>query len=108
MFDAMDSIREANLPMIVGDIMKHLMSNPIFKQYGKEVKMIVDRMAKENGLLGYSASAKDEILTLKSSIEYLKSELGLEIVIQSAEKPQSDPQGKARFALPGRVSLFLE
>jgi leucyl-tRNA synthetase len=108
MFDAMDSVREANLPLIVGDIMKHLMSHPSFKPYGKEVKMIVDRMAKENGLWGYSASAKDEILTLQGSVEYLKSELGLAIVVQSAEKPQNDPQSKARFALPGRVSLFLE
>ncbi|MFW9794850.1 MAG: leucine--tRNA ligase, partial [Candidatus Thorarchaeota archaeon] len=50
MFKAMNSIREANLPIIIGDIMKHLMSTNDFKKHGKQVKGIVDRIAKENGL----------------------------------------------------------
>ena len=108
MFDAMRSIREANLPIKVGDIMKHLMSVAEFKPYTKEVKVIVDRIAKENGLWGHSASAKDEQHALRSSASYIQSELGMEVVVHSAEKPAYDPQNKARFALPGRVSLFLE
>jgi leucyl-tRNA synthetase len=108
MFDAMKSIREANLPIMVGEIMKHLMSVPEFKQYSKEAKGIVDRIAKENGLWGHSATAKDEQDVLRSSASYIQSELGMEVVVHSAEKPEYDPQNKARFALPGRVSLFLE
>ena len=108
MFDAMNSIREAQLPMIVGDIMKHLMSNPDFRKHGKAVKSIVDRIAKENGLWDHSVSAKEEMTVLCDSSAYMKSELGLEIVVHDSTKPDYDPQNKARYALPGRVSLFIE
>jgi leucyl-tRNA synthetase len=108
MFKAMNSIREANLPMIIGDIMKHLMSNETFKKHGKQVKSIVDRIAKENGLWAHSSSSKNEMAALNDSITYMKSELKIDIAIHSSENPEYDPQNKARFALPGRVSLFLE
>ncbi len=108
MFDAMNGIREANLPIIVGEIMKHLMSNPDFRQHGKAVKSIVDRIAKENGLWGHSSSAKEESAVLHDSIQYMQNELGLEMVVHDSTKPDYDPQNKARFALPGRVSLFIE
>ncbi|MHA2188240.1 MAG: leucine--tRNA ligase, partial [Candidatus Thorarchaeota archaeon] len=108
MFEAMNSIRDANLPMIVGDIMKHLMSNPDFRKYGKQVKGIVDRIAKENGLWDHSRTAKHEMVTLTDSAEYIGSELNLNVHIHASETPDYDPQNKARFALPGRVSLYLE
>ena len=108
MFKAMSSIREANLPIIVGDIMKHLMSNEDFRKHGKQVKGIVDRIAKENGLWEHSSSSKNEMTALNDSIDYLKSELGIDVVVYGSTKPDYDPQNKARFALPGRVSLFLE
>ncbi len=108
MFDAMNSIRDANIPLIVGNIMKHLMSNPDFRTHGKEVKSIVDRIAKENGLWEHSTKAKDELATLKDSTQFMSSELDLDIVLHDASKPGYDPQNKARYALPGRVSLYLE
>ncbi|MHA2146164.1 MAG: hypothetical protein ACXAB0_11990, partial [Candidatus Thorarchaeota archaeon] len=108
MFKAMNSIRESSLPMIVGDIMKHLMSNEDFRKHGKQVKGIVDRIAKENGLWDHSSSSKNEMAALNDSVDHLKSELGIEVIIHSSTKPDYDPQNKARFALPGRVSLFLE
>jgi leucyl-tRNA synthetase len=104
----MNSIREANMPIIVGDIMKHLMSNEDFRKHGKQVKGIVDRIAKENGLWEHSSGSKNEMAALNDSVGHLKSELGIDVVIYSSEKPNYDPQNKARFALPGRVSLFLE
>ncbi len=108
MFKAMNSIREAKLPIIIGDIMKHLMSNEEFRKHGTQVKGIVDRISKENGMWDHSSSSKDEIAALRDSAAYISSELKLEIVIHSSEKPDYDPQKKARLALPGRVSLFLE
>ena len=108
MYDAMKSIREAKIPIIVGEIMKHLMSKEEFRSHGKEVKSIVDRIAKENGLWEHSTSAKAEMAALKESSDYMEKELRLKTVIHSAEKPDYDPQNKARFALPGRVSLYLE
>ena len=108
MFKAMNSIRDANLPIIVGDIMKHLMSNEDFRKHGKQVKGIVDRISKENGLWEHSSSSKNEMGALNDSVSHMKSELGIDIVIHSSSKPDYDPQNKARFALPGRVSLFLE
>ncbi|MGY5865588.1 MAG: leucine--tRNA ligase [Candidatus Thorarchaeota archaeon] len=108
MFKAMNGIREEKLAIIVGDIMKHLMSNDDFKKHGKQVKNIVDRIAKENGLWDHSSSSKEEMAALKDSVTYIESELNLDIVLHSSTKPDHDPQNKARFALPGRVSLFLE
>jgi len=108
MFEAMDSIREAKVPMIVGDIMKHLMSNPDFRKHGKQVKSIVDRIAKENGLWDHSKNARDEMKVLKDSVEYISSEVGMRVVVHDSSETDYDPQNKARFALPGRVSLFLE
>ena len=108
MLDAMNSIRDVNMPIIVGNIMKHLMSNPDFRKHGKQVKSLVDRIAKENGLWDHSKSSKAEMDTLKGASNHMVSELGLEVVIQDSTKPKHDPQNKARFALPGRVSLFIE
>ena len=108
MFKAMNSIREENLPIIVGDIMKHLMSNEEYRKFGKQVKGIVDRISKENGLWNHSSSSKKEMAALNDSISHMNTELGIDIVIHSSGKPDYDPQNKARFALPGRVSLFLE
>jgi leucyl-tRNA synthetase len=108
MFKAMKSIREANIPTIVGAIMKHLMANEEFRKYGKEVKAIVDRIAKENGLWDHSASSRDEMDALIDSRGYMAKELKMEVIVQDSEHPTFDPQNKARFALPGRVSLYLE
>ncbi len=108
MFRAMNSIEEAGLQINVGVIMKHLMANKEFRKYGKRVKAIVDRIAKENGLWVHSASAADEMATLRASIPYMSRELGLEVVVHDSEDPEYDPQGKAKSALPGRVSLFIE
>jgi len=108
MFNAMNSIRDANLPTVVGDIMKYLMSNEEYRKHGKAVKNIVDRIAKENGLWDHSNSAKEEMAALKDAIAHIENEFKLEVIIHSSENPEYDPQNKARFALPGRVSLFLE
>ena len=108
MFKAMSSIRKADIPTVVGPIMKHLMSDEEFRKHGNDVKKIVDRIAKENGLWDHSVSAKDEITALEDATSHIGNEFNLEVIIQSSEKPEYDPQNKARFALPGRVSLFLE
>jgi leucyl-tRNA synthetase len=108
MFQAMNSIRTDEVSLIVGDIMKHLMSNPDYRKYGKQVKSIVDRIAKENGLWDHSKNSKAEMSVLKDSSDYISSEIGMKVTVHKAAKPEYDPQNKARFALPGRVSLFLE
>jgi leucyl-tRNA synthetase len=108
MFKAMNSIRDANIPTIVGAIMKHLMADEEFRSHGKEVKGIVDRISKENGLWDHSANAKEEMAALLDSVGHMGRELKLQVVVQDSEKPTYDPQNKSRFALPGRVSLYLE
>ncbi|MFW9944397.1 MAG: class I tRNA ligase family protein, partial [Candidatus Sifarchaeia archaeon] len=107
-FDAMNGIREADLPLVVGEIMKHLMSNPDFRKHGKAVKNIVDRIAKENGLWDHSKSAKDEATALRDSTRYVESEVGMKVYVHDSANADYDPDNKARFALPGRVSLYLE
>jgi leucyl-tRNA synthetase len=68
----------------------------------------VDRISKENGLWDHSAKAKDEITVLRDSADYISSEVGLEVVVYDSSRPDYDPQNKARYALPGRVSLYLD
>jgi hypothetical protein len=108
MFTAMNKIRNENIPLRVNEIMKALMSDETFRKFGKQVKTIVDRISKENGLWEHSVSADDEFAILKDSTEYMISELGVDIFVYPAENPTYDPQKKARIALPGRVSIFLE
>jgi leucyl-tRNA synthetase len=108
MFKAMKKLRADKVSLEIGKIMKHLMSDPEFRQYGKQVKGLVDRIAKENGLWDHSKSSKVEMVVLTDSADYISSEVGMKVVVHKAEKPDYDPQNKARFALPGRVSLFLE
>jgi len=108
MFKAMNSIRKADIPTVVGAIMKHLMADDEFRKHGNDVKKIVDRIAKENGLWDHSVSAKEEMAALMDATSHIGNEFNLDIIIQSSENPEYDPQSKARFALPGRVSLFLE
>ncbi len=108
MFDAMNRIRKADLPLLFGELMKFLMSIPEFKKHSKSVKTIVDRIVKENGLWVHSHSAKDEWTAFTDSLAYIESELGFKVVVHKADHVDYDPANKARFALPGRVSLYLE
>jgi leucyl-tRNA synthetase len=108
MFDAMNKIRDDNLPLRTNEIMKALMSDEAFRKFGKQVKTIVDRISKENGLWDHSGSADDEFIVLSNSIDYMISELGVHVTVYPAENPSYDPQNKARLSLPGRVSIFLE
>lgn len=108
MFAAMNKIRDENIPLRINEIMKALMSDETFRKFGKQVRTIVDRISKENGLWEHSASSDDEFAILSDSTEYMISELGVDVMVYPAENPSYDPQNKARFALPGRVSIFLE
>ncbi|MEM2142159.1 MAG: leucine--tRNA ligase [Candidatus Thorarchaeota archaeon] len=108
MFDAMNSIRDAQLPLVMSSIMKHLMSQSKFREHGKELSRIVERIAKENGLWPYSENAELELETMRNASGYMSSQLGFEVIVHSAESPEYDPQGKSALALPGRVSVLLE
>ncbi|MHA1781227.1 MAG: leucine--tRNA ligase [Candidatus Thorarchaeota archaeon] len=107
-FDLMDTVKKADVPLIVGQLMKLIMSNPDFKKYGKDAQALVTKIVKENGLWPHAASSRAEMEALQSSAAYMQDELGMEIIVHKAEKPDYDPQNKARYARPGKVSLFLE
>ncbi|TFF67869.1 leucine--tRNA ligase [Candidatus Thorarchaeota archaeon] len=108
MFEALGMVKGSDVSFVVGDLMKHLMSDPSMREHGQEVKSIVDRIVKENGLWEYSASSDEELEALQESAEYMSETLGLDVVVHPADAPDYDPENKARFALPGRPSLFLE
>jgi len=107
-FDVLNSIREAGIPLIMKDMMKHVMSNPEFRKYGKEAQALVTKIAKESSLWDHSASAKDELEALQGSAGYIQEEVGLEVIVHRADKSDYDPANRAKNALPGRVSLFIE
>ncbi|MCF2137528.1 MAG: leucine--tRNA ligase [Candidatus Thorarchaeota archaeon] len=107
-FDLMDTVKKADVPLIVGQLMKLIMSNPDFKKYGKDAQALVTKIVKENGLWPHAASARAEMEALQSSAAYMQDELGMEIIVHKAERPDYDPHNKARYARPGKVSLFLE
>lgn len=108
MFEALDMIRESDVSFVMSDMMKHLMSDPSIRKHGQDVKSIVDRIMKENGLWEYSSGSDEELEALQDSADYISNELGLNVFVHSADAPDYDPENKARFALPGRPSLFLE
>jgi leucyl-tRNA synthetase len=108
MFDVLNYIQKDNIEMVPGRMMQFIMRNSEFRAHGKQVTAVVDRIRKENGLWDHSATAAEEFAVLTDSVDYMSTELGLEVVVQKSESPEYDPQNKARFALPGRTSLFLE
>lgn len=108
MFEALDMIRDSDVSFVMNELMKHLMSDASIRKHGQNVKSIVDRIMKENGLWEYSSSSDEELEALQDSADYISNELGLDVFVHSADAPDYDPENKARFALPGRPSLFLE
>ncbi len=107
-FDVMNAIRNYDGPRVMGALMKLVMSNPEFKKHGKDVQSLVGKIAKEGRLWTHAADAREELEVLKSSAEYIQDEVGLETIVHDAESPDYDPKGKARHALPGKVSFLLE
>ncbi|MFO7835660.1 MAG: leucine--tRNA ligase [Candidatus Thorarchaeota archaeon] len=107
-FDALDSVEKADLPIVTGKIMGHLMSQDQFRKHGGDVKKLVDRIVKENGLWDYSPSAEQELAVFKDTEDYMSAALDLEVQVYDAGNPDYDPKGKAEYALPGRPSLYLE
>ncbi len=108
MFEALDMIRDSDVSFVMNELMKHLMSDPSIRKHGQDVKSIVDWIMKENGLWEYSSSSDEELEALQDSADYISNGLGLDVFVHSADAPDYDPENKARFALPGRPSLFLE
>ena len=75
--------------------------------FAKELLAELSRAsAQDRKLMGIEI---DELSTLAGAIEFLRSEIGCQVDVLSADDPSRiDPKGKARYARPGRPAVYLE
>ncbi len=98
----------------VGTLIKALMSNPEMKRFGKEIPKFVQKLIpelKSGGAERYQAVAgmeMEEKALLEEATVFLEKEIGCPVDVQSADKPEYDPEKKTRFAEPLRPAIYIE
>lgn len=88
-------------------LMRSVMREAKFKQFGKEVTKIVQQIAK-GGMWTWLESPEEEMKVLEETTTYIEKATGLKINIQSAEKPEYDPRRRSQVALPGKPAIYIE
>ena len=98
----------------VGTLIKALMSNPEMKRFGKEIPKFVQKLIpelKSGGAERYGAVVgmeMEEKALLEEATAFLEHEIGCSVEVQSADKPEYDPEKKTRFAEPLRPAIYIE
>jgi len=92
---------------------KRCMADEGLRKNGKAVseyvkKVVTDLSRSSSGSIG-DIAATDEHALLLSAADFLKSELGAEVVVLSSDDAGAyDPKGKSKAAVPGRPAIYLE
>ena len=100
--------------LVVGSLMKELMSDPAHKSHAKELSQFVGKLPGEIKKLNDQDKQRfllklDEKASLQQSKDYLEQVFSCSITIFSADDADRyDPAGKARFAVPLRPALYFE
>ncbi len=104
-YRALDIIASSDMKNI-GALIKQIieMAPPESK---KSVPKFVQNMVKKIRAEG-KPERIDEIGILRDAIEFLKSEYGCEVMVESADNPTYDPAGKAKMAEPMRPAIYVE
>lgn len=97
----------------MGVVMKEVMKNPDVRKHGKDVSRYVQRLIAE--LKGVTREAAELLLegpieeerTLEENREFFEREFGCSVVVQRAEQPDFDPEGRSRHAEPGRPAIYV-
>ncbi len=92
---------------------KKCMADEEMRKNGKSVsdfvkKVVTDHMRSDSAKVFAIANLDEKELLTKSG-EFLESEFGVSVKIQSAEDEDLyDPQNKIKVAVPGRPAIYLE
>ncbi len=98
----------------VGTLIKTLMANPDMRRYGKEIPKFVQKLVPDVTMMNSDTLELlccfdlNEESILDEAIAFIESEIGCTVKVYSADKPEYDPQNKARFAVPMRPAIYLE
>lgn len=98
----------------IQDLISTAMKDPEIRRMGKSAVKFMQlvypelqrRPGEENELL--ARTELDEYGVLSQAVDFLSSETGMEIILQKADSPDNDPQGKAPRSLPLKPAIYLE
>lgn len=98
----------------MGDLMKRLMQNPEIKKHARDVPKFAQQLIKDvqtwdDTQVDDRLEGMDERAVLSESCNFLKREFGCEVEVLDAETAGDDldPQGRRRFAEPGRPAIYV-
>jgi leucyl-tRNA synthetase len=98
----------------IPSLTKWAMADADIRSQGKAVpdfikKLVPELQKRSRGDLESLSVPLNEKNHLEEAAGFLATELGAEVLVLSADDPDlHDPQGKVRFAVPGRPALFIE
>ena len=97
----------------IGSIMKELMQREELRKLGKEIsKFVKDAVSDLRKLTAQDrerySTRIDEYSAISKAVEFLEKEFGADVIVQSAENPERDPGGKAKFARPLKPAIYVE
>jgi hypothetical protein len=84
--------------------MKEIMADAEIRKYGKDAAKIAQTRKEQLPQNVYTLDEEHELLD--GAKEFLAKEFSCEIVVQ--KEPTHDPEGKSKFALPGKPGIYLE
>ena len=99
----------------MGALMKELMQNPDLKSHARDLPKFVQRSITDVQRWGEDQVADsleklDELNVLSESSEFMEAEFGcpVEVIDSDDAGDDVDPQGRRRFAEPGRPAIYIE
>lgn len=84
----------------MGDAMKDVMADPEMRKQGKEVSKYVGKVISERLV----PTGVDEKGVLDEAKDFVSREVGMVVTVN----PETDPENKRRFAIPGRPALLIK
>ncbi len=107
-YEVMKLISNYDGPLTIKEMMPYILKNENLKRYSKQITQILQKIVKENSVWTFLSSSSAEFQTFNDAKNYIASETGLEIFVYPSDNITYDPANKAKFALPGRPSIYLE
>ncbi len=99
----------------MGALMKELMRDSEIKRHAREVPKFVQSLVKDvqrwsDEQVADSIDPVDELEVLLESAGFIREEFNCAVAVMDADSAGDDvdPQGKRRFAEPGRPAIYIE
>lgn len=90
----------------IGDMMKKAMANAAYKPKAKEIKGVIDKIAKNPGKYGVPFATQDaEAIFFEQNLKLLEKDFKAKVIVVK-EAASQDP--KAKMALPGKPAIMIK